>query len=120
MRTKMGPAQTGAITLIASDAVWNAIPGNLLNSAQAQVLAGTHAPHYRPRPDYDPPAAIDKAATAVELSEWKMEMDMHFAYKLAQNTLSDALLASVGPVNKTTTSVDTFLSQTADGLILRN
>jgi hypothetical protein len=105
MRT-MGPAQTGAITLIASDAVWNAIPGNLLNSAQAQVLAGAHAPQYRPRPAYDPPVAIDKAATV--------------AYTLAQNTLSDALLASVGPVNKTTTSVDTFLSQTADGLILRN
>ncbi len=31
---------TGAITLIASDAVWNAIPGNIANSAQ--VLAGTH------------------------------------------------------------------------------
>ncbi len=71
---------------------------HLLNSAQ--VLARTYAPQYRPRPDYDPPA-IDKAATAVELSEWKMEMDMHFAYTLAQNTLSDALLASAGPVNKT-------------------
>jgi hypothetical protein len=30
-------------------------------------------------PDFDAPAAIDKAATAVELSEWKIEMDMHFA-----------------------------------------
>jgi hypothetical protein len=95
MRT-MGPH---AITLIASDAVWNAIPGNIVNSAQ--VLAGTHPPQYQPRPDYNPPAAIDKAATAVELSEWKMEMDMHFAYTLAQNMLSEALLASVGPVNKT-------------------
>jgi hypothetical protein len=64
--------QTGAISLIANDDVWNAIPGNILNPAQ--VLAGTHAPQYRPGPDYDPPAAIDKATTAVELSEWKMEM----------------------------------------------
>ncbi len=95
---------TGAITLIASDEVWNAIPGNLAN--QAQVLAGTHPPAYRPRPDYDPPAAINKAATAVELSEWKMEMDMHFAYTLAQTTLSDALLASVGPVNQTLLKVE--------------
>ncbi len=57
---------TGAITLIASDNVWNAIPGNIANPAQ--VLAGSHPPAYRPRPDYDPSTAIDKAATAVELS----------------------------------------------------
>ena len=55
--------RTGAITLIATDAVWNAIPGNITNAAQ--VLAGTHAPAYRARPDFDPPAALDPAATAV-------------------------------------------------------
>ncbi len=84
--------------------VWNAIAGNLLNAAQ--FLAGSHAPQYQPRSDYDPPAAIDKAATAVKLSAWKMEMGMHFAYTLALNTLSDALLASVGPVNKTILKVE--------------
>ena len=57
---------TGAITLVASDSVWNAVPGNLANPAQ--VLAGSHPPAYRPRPDYDPPAALDPAATAVELA----------------------------------------------------
>ena len=57
---------TGAITLIATDAVWNAIPGNITNAAQ--VLAGTHAPTYRARPDFDPPADLDPAATAVELA----------------------------------------------------
>ena len=31
---------------------------------------------------------------------------MHFAYTLAQNTLSDALLASVGPVNKALLKVE--------------
>jgi hypothetical protein len=95
---------TSAITLIASDAVWNATPGNIANPAQ--VLAGTRPSAYRPKPDYDPPAAIDKAATAVELFAWKMEMDMHFAYTLAQNTLSDALLASARPVNKTLLKVE--------------
>jgi hypothetical protein len=45
---------TGAITLVASNAVWNAVPGKLANPAQ--VLAGSHPPAYRPRPDYDPPA----------------------------------------------------------------
>jgi hypothetical protein len=68
---------TGAITLIASDVVWNAIPGNIANLAQ--VLAGTHPPAYRSRPDYDPPTAIDKAATAVELSEWRMEIGNGYA-----------------------------------------
>jgi hypothetical protein len=94
---------TGAITLV-SDTVWNAVPGNLANPAQ--VLAGSHPPAYRPRPDYDPPAALDPAATAVELANWKLEMDMHFAYTLAQNTLALALMASVGPVNKTLLKVE--------------
>ncbi len=48
---------TGAITLIATDAIWNAIPGIIVNAAQ--VLAGTHPPQYRARPDFDPPAALD-------------------------------------------------------------
>ncbi len=90
---------TGAITLVASDSVWNAVPGNITNTAQ--VLAGSHPPAYRPRPDFDPPVALDPAATAVELANWKLEMDMHFAYTLALNSLSLALLASVGPVNTT-------------------
>ncbi len=48
----------------------------------ADVLARGDAPQYRARPDFDPPAALDPAATAVELSAWKLEleMDMHFAY----------------------------------------
>jgi hypothetical protein len=53
------------------------------------------------RPDYDPPAALAPTATAVELSAWKLEMDLHFAYTLAQNALTLALMDSVGPVNKT-------------------
>jgi hypothetical protein len=95
---------TGAITLIATDAVWNAIPGNLVNAAQ--VLAGTHPSQYRARPDFDPPVALDPAATPVELANWRLEMDMHFAYTLAQNALSLALLDSVGPANKASLKVE--------------
>ena len=69
---------TGAISLGASDAVWNAVPGNITNLAA--VLARGDPPQYRARPDFDPPAALDPAATAVELANWKLEMDMHFAY----------------------------------------
>ncbi len=82
------------------------MPGNITNLAD--VLARAAAPQYRARPDFDPPAALDPATklTAVELANWKLEMDMHFAYTLAQNTLSLALLASVGPVNKTFLKVE--------------
>jgi hypothetical protein len=95
---------TGAITLVASDSVWNAVPGNITNLAD--VLARAAAPQYRARPDFDPPVALAPTATAVELANWKLEMDMHFAYTLAQNTLSLALMASVGPVNKTLLKVE--------------
>ena len=45
---------TGALTLVATDQVWNDIPVNLAN--RAQVLAGTHPPAYRARPTWDIPA----------------------------------------------------------------
>jgi hypothetical protein len=98
---------TGAITLIATDEVWNAIPGNILNAAQ--VLAGTHAPRHRVRPDFNPPVALDPAATPVELANWRLEMDMHFAYTLAQNALALALLDSVGAANKASLKVEFHL-----------
>ena len=40
---------TGAITLVASDPVWNAVPGNITNLAA--VLARGDAPQYRARPE---------------------------------------------------------------------
>jgi hypothetical protein len=90
--------RTGAITLIATDEVWNAIPGNIVNLVA--VLAQGDAPQYRARPDFDTPAALDPQATTVELAQWRLEMDMHFAYILAQNALALALLDSVGPANQ--------------------
>jgi hypothetical protein len=82
--------RTGAITLIATDPVWNAIPGNIVN--QAAVLAQGAAPQYRARPDFDPPADLDPQATTAEMATWRLEMDMHFAYNLAQNASALALL----------------------------
>ncbi len=70
-------------------------------------LAGTHLPQYRARPDFEPPVALDPAATPVELANWRLEiMDMHFAYTLAQNALSLALLDSVGAANKGSLKVE--------------
>jgi hypothetical protein len=53
---------TDAISLVASDAIWNAVPRNITNLAA--VLARGDAPQYRARPDFDPPVALDPAATA--------------------------------------------------------
>ena len=71
-------------------------------------MAGTHPPQYRARPDFDPPAALDPAATAVDLANWRLEMDMHFAYTMAQNALALALLDSVGAANKASLSPYAF------------
>ncbi len=49
-----------------------------------------------------PPAALDldPAATTVELANWRLEMDMHFAYIMANKALATAILDSVGESNK--------------------
>ncbi len=54
------PQSTGAITLIATDAVWRAVPGHTTGPAIALV--------FKDRPDYSAPAALDPAATAVEFA----------------------------------------------------
>ena len=75
-------------------------------TAQREVLANGAASQYRARPDFDPPVALDPAATTVELANWRLEMDMHFAYTLAQNALALALLDSVGAANKASLKVE--------------
>jgi hypothetical protein len=86
---------TGAITLIADDAYWNAMPGHITRPAATGIPAA-----YKARPDFTPPAALDSAATAVELVNWRLEMDMHFAYTMANKALATAVLDSVGESNK--------------------
>jgi hypothetical protein len=55
---------TGALTLVASNAVWNQQPENLTNAAQ--VLASTHAAAFRVRPTwYMANAHGNNAASAV-------------------------------------------------------
>ncbi len=55
---------------------------------------------YKARPDFTPPAALDPAATAVESANWRLEMDMHFEYTMANKALATAILDSVGESNK--------------------
>jgi hypothetical protein len=83
---------TGVITLIATDAVWRAIPGRTTGPANQFA--------YRARPDCSAPAALDPTATAVELANWRLEMQMHFAYTTAQSALATAILDSVGLANQ--------------------
>ena len=60
-----------------------------------------HPAVYRARPDFTPPVALDPAATPVELVNWRLEMDMHFAYTMANKALVTAILDSVGAsINK--------------------
>jgi hypothetical protein len=108
---------TGAITIIATDEVWRAIPGHTTGAASHLV--------YRARPDFDPPAALDPAATAVDLANWRLEMQMHFAYTTAQATLANAILESVGLANQAALKVAHhstplhFLSRLLQALILQ-
>jgi hypothetical protein len=72
----------------------------------------TRTPHYAGRgwpacgiqgpPDFTPSAPLDPAATPVELelANWRMEMDIHFAYFMASKALVTAILDSVGASNQ--------------------
>jgi hypothetical protein len=88
---------TGAIILIviADAAYWNALPGHVTTPATAG-----HPAVYKDRPDFTPPAALDPAATPVELATWRLEMDMHFDYTMASKALATAILDSVGASNQ--------------------
>ncbi len=86
---------TGAITLIAAAAYWNALPGHITTPATVG-----HPAVYKDRPEFTPPAALDPAATPVELAHWRLEMDMHFDYTMASKALATAILDSVGASNQ--------------------
>jgi hypothetical protein len=60
---------TGALLLVATDAVWNAVPGNITNPAR--VLLGD-PPDYRDRPDWDMPAIHAGNATAPAVSLYRI------------------------------------------------
>ena len=90
---------SGALSLVAVPSVWQDFPGNINNPAE--VAAGTHAPDYRARPTYARPADFANNAAAAVIAVNKRDLDKHYAYTTALSTLNLALLASVGPDNKT-------------------
>ncbi len=79
--------------------VWQDFRGNITHPIE--VAAGTDAPDYRARPTHARPADFtnDAAAAVTVVVNW--DLDKHYAYTTAISTLNLALLASVGPDNKT-------------------
>ena len=90
---------TGALSLVATDEVWNAVPGNITNPAQ--VLAGSHPPNYRARPDWDLPALHAGNATAPVVSLYRIAAQKHTDFSRASSALTTALLSSLGEANQT-------------------
>jgi hypothetical protein len=92
-----GTPPAGAITLIADAAYWNALPGHVTSRPLLVTLRSIST---KARPDFTPPAALDPAATAVEMADGRLEMDMHFDYSMASKALATAILDSVGASNQ--------------------
>ncbi len=80
---------TGALTLVASDAVWKCIPVNVTTAVRIAAGDPPHQPHAN-------------NATAAVVSLFKMEATRYADYSMASSTLNTALLASIGKIIGTT------------------
>ena len=87
---------TGALTLVASDLVWQSIPAN--QTSAVRIAAGD--PPFRDRPTWDQPAPHANNAAAAVVSLFKMETQRYADYSMASSILNTALLASVGEKNQ--------------------
>ncbi len=90
------PPATGALTLVASDLVWQSILAN--QTSPARIANGD--PPFRARPTWDQPAPHHNNAAAAVISLHKMETERYADFSLASSTLNTALLASVGEKNR--------------------
>jgi hypothetical protein len=91
--------RTGALTLVATDTTWNAYPGHITNIADVQ--ANGDPPQYLARPTWALPAAHAGNAAAAVVSLFREELARNHAFVAATSTMAQALLASIGPDNKT-------------------
>ncbi len=83
---------SGALTLVATDVVWEQQPENLTNLAQ--VLAGAHAAVYRARPIWTMPATHENNAVSATVSIYRQELTRFNEYTLASKALAKVLLDS--------------------------
>jgi hypothetical protein len=67
----------------------------------ADIIANGDSPNIRARITWTYPAALDPAATAVEVMLYKQATDMHMAYSVTTTRLATALVDSVGEFNRT-------------------
>ena len=84
-------------TLVVSDVTWELVPANLTNPVD--VAAGQPAV-YRPRPDWDMPAAHAGNAASGAVNIHRMLMAKYNDFSLASSALNTALLVSIGDVNQ--------------------
>ncbi len=89
---------TGALTLVANDAVWKQQPENLTNAAH--VLAGTHAATYYTRPTWDMLNAHANNAASAVVSMYRQEVTRYTDYTLASKVLAKVLLNSIEDKNQ--------------------
>jgi hypothetical protein len=89
---------TGALTLVASNALWNQQPENLTNAAQ--VLPGTHAAAYRVHSTWDMPNAHANNAASAVVSIYREKVTQYTDYTLTSKALAKALLDSIGDKNQ--------------------
>jgi hypothetical protein len=89
---------TGALSLVATDAVWNAVPGNITNPARVLL---DDPPDYRARPTWDMPAIHAGNATAPTVSLYRIAAQKHTDFSRASSALTTALLASIEAANQT-------------------
>ena len=79
--------ETGALTLVASDAVRNCIPANVTTAVR--ISAGD--PPHRTRPTWDQPQPHANNVTAAVVSLFKMEATRYADYSMTSSTLNTAL-----------------------------
>ncbi len=79
---------TGALTLVASDLVWQSIPAN--QTSATRIAAGD--PPFRARPTWDQPAPHANNVAAAVVSLHKMEATRYADYSMASSTLNTALI----------------------------
>ena len=89
---------TGALTLVATDVVWEQQPENLTNPAQ--VLAGSHAAVYRASPTWANPTVHGGNAASATVSIYRQELTRFNEYTLASKALAKVLLDSIGEKNQ--------------------
>jgi hypothetical protein len=87
----------GALTLVATDVVWQQMPVNLTNPID---VAASQQAVYRAHPTWDLPAMMQQNnASAAVVSIYRLDLQRSRDYAIAESALLTLLLASIGDTN---------------------